>query len=396
MLPLNKYNTVNWASGMKMSKNHFLQLESWMIDSFRDLSCTNLTDFNYGLLPSTDEENSSFKVFINLEHALKIQVKVLSCRALTRGGARIEITPFTSKSLNLDSSIFEVAYDLQNAPNQQYDIILAINPFQRVPVGDPDPEEHPLRYPFTLPTYSLDVVPTNHINSEAYSSYYISIGRFRVTAGEIQLEKYIPPCASIQSHQDLGAFFYEFERNLSEVKDHLITFIKRTRTNNAAYGVNKNILTLAESMLRNLVKYWDEFRLETKSDPPIKLFGHIVRLVRLLSTELSMMPEDERLNVHGVLNRNVTAGTFEAAVSRILSVPYQHRDLYKTFSELLAEFRQIVEQIKKLPYAEMNAQPKYEPEAPKPEAPKEEKAEQSNQPSSGPAVKIVKIMGGGK
>ena len=42
---------VNWVDGMKISKEHLVQLENYFIDAIRDMKSANLTNYNYGILP---------------------------------------------------------------------------------------------------------------------------------------------------------------------------------------------------------------------------------------------------------------------------------------------------------------------------------------------------------
>lgn len=366
---------VNWVDGMKINKNHFQQTEDWFVDNLKELAALSLTDYSYGLLPTYDEAQASINFQIDIEQTQFVKVNLLGCRAITRGGLRIEITHHLSKFLSPEKNKHEIIFNLRNTPNQQYDIVVIVDPFSRIPVGDPDPDEHPLRHPFAIPKYSVDVVPTNQVNAEEFSTYHLTIGKFKVLAGEVQVEDYIPPCASLQSHPALQSFYNEFHRILSEMKDHLTKYIKKVRSHESAYNVNENVLALAESMVMTQSIFWDEFTLEIKAASPLQLFKYIIRHIRLISTELSLMPEDERLKVYEAFNRSVGANSFETTIATMLSLPYRHRDLYQTFSTLYGSFRQFAEIIAKLPYTEYPVQPKPEVEKvkeniPQPESPK--------------------------
>lgn len=379
---------VNWIDGMKVNKNHFQQTENWFLDNLKDIAALSLNDSSYGLIPASDDVNTSVNFQIDVEQTQFVKITLLGCRAVTRGGIRIEVTPQVKKFLSTENAHHEAVFILKSAPNQQYDIVVIVDPYARIPVGDPDPEEHPLRHPFTIPKYSLDVIPSNQVNTEEFSTFHLTIGRFRVLAGEVQVEDYIPACASVQSHPALKSFYHEFERTLLEVKDHLTKYIKKVRGHQSAYGIDQNVLALAESIVMTQAVFWDEFLLEVKTAPPVQLFKYIVRFMRLISTELSLMPEDERMRVYEIFNRNVGPNTFESAINTGLSLPYRHRDLYQTFSSLHRALKTLAELIARLPYTEYTAPPKFEPEKPKENAPQAEPAKSFGS--------TVKIMRGGK
>lgn len=358
--------SVNWIDGMKVNKDHFHQTEDWVIDHLKDIAALKLTDNEYGLLPASDDVDTSVNFQIDIEQTQFIKVTLLACRAITRGGIRIEITPYISKLFSLGNNQFEVKFDLNNASNQQYAIVITVDPYHRIPVGDPNPDEHPLRHPFSIPKYSVDIIPSKEVNSEEFSTYHLTIGKFRVVGGEVQVEDYIPPCTSIRSHPTLLEYYREFEKLINEAKQHLTQFIKKNRALDNS-SVNHNVLALTESMLMTSAIFQDEFDLELPNKSPIFLFKFFLRFTRLISTELSCMPEDDRLNVYNTLNRSFAAGTFENTVTNILNLKYSHRQIYQVISRLHQEVTTFNEILSKLPYS---SAPSYDRlrEEPKPQA----------------------------
>jgi hypothetical protein len=363
---------VNWIDGMKVNKNHFLQTEDWLIDHLKDIAAVNLTDHSYGLLPSAEGNNASINFQIEIEQTQFLKVTLLSCRAITRGGIRIEITPHVTHLFSLEKNHFETSFNLKNAANQQYDIVVTVDPYQRVPVGEPDADEHPLRHPFAISKYSLDVIPSNHVNTEEFSTYHLTIGKFRVVAGEVQVEEYIPPSTALSSHPALLEFYREFRDLFNDMKQNLTQYIKKSRSLDDR-SVNQNLLALAESLIISMAIFQDEFEIDLPQKPPVDLFKFFMRLSRLVYTELNCMPEDERLVVYGSLNQSFGAGTIENTLSSVLNLKYAHRDIYHVITALHQQISKLSEIIAKLPFSAPTPyqKPREEvPFTPEPEAPK--------------------------
>lgn len=364
---------VNWIDGMKVNKNHFLQTEDWLIDHLKDIAAVTLSDHHYGLLSSAEGSNTSINFQIEIEQTQFLKITLLSCRAITRGGIRIEITPHVTHLFSLEKNHFETSFNLKNAANQQYDIVVTVDPYQRVPVGDPDPEEHPLRHPFAISKYSLDVIPSNHVNTEEFSTYHLTIGKFRVVAGEVQVEEYIPPSTSLSSHPALLEYYQEFRSLFNDMKQNLTQYINKSRSLGDR-SVNQNLLALAESMTISMAIFQDEFEIDLPHRPPVDLFKFFMRLTRLLHTELNCMPEDERLMVYGALNQNFGAGTIENTITAVLNLKYVHREIFQVMTAMHQQMSKLSEIISKLPFStapayqkprEETFKPQAEPEAPK-------------------------------
>lgn len=78
--------SVNWIDGMKVNKSHFQQTEHWIADHLKDNIALSLTDYNYGLLPSSEEVDNSLDYQIEVEQTQFVKITLFSCRAITRGG----------------------------------------------------------------------------------------------------------------------------------------------------------------------------------------------------------------------------------------------------------------------------------------------------------------------
>ena len=142
MEPL-KYFQVNWVNGMKINKQHFIALENEINDHLMNSFAIGLNDFNYGLLPPLPGKGSSMKIVLNTDNQNHLRVKIVDCRAITPGGARIEILENSSDIHGFSIPFPDTDYELDSSKETTFFVLLSIQPFSRIPVGNADPSEEP-------------------------------------------------------------------------------------------------------------------------------------------------------------------------------------------------------------------------------------------------------------
>ncbi|MEP7170469.1 MAG: hypothetical protein ABI855_13955, partial [Bacteroidota bacterium] len=156
MQPL-KHKAVNWIDGMKISKEHLIQQESFFTDSLRDAASMLITKLNYGLLSPISESGKSINIKILVDPSKVIKVHLLECHAVTRAGERIEIMGDNAVKINSDADKLTADYNFTESKEKTFYAVLSVNLFARNPVGKPDPDEIPPRYPHAVPQYTVEV-----------------------------------------------------------------------------------------------------------------------------------------------------------------------------------------------------------------------------------------------
>ncbi len=179
MVPSINHKTVNWKDGMKIRQDHFVQTENALLDEARDARAVAINPFNYGLLPSPDG-STSVDVRVELSDTQQVVVQLFTCRAITSGGARIDVRAEEGATL-------QASYSLSDTEATLFDVIMAVNPFVRIPTGAPDPEEVPIRHPHSEPTYQLKIVPSNQLNITELGTYHLSLAKVRVMGHEVKI-----------------------------------------------------------------------------------------------------------------------------------------------------------------------------------------------------------------
>ncbi len=141
-----KYSNVNWVNGMKIRKEHFVQQENAFDDRLKDATACYLNGFNYGLLPVSGNRDTSFKVVTKVSNQKFLNVSVFQLRAVTQGGARIEILESQGvKEFTVDlSGEIEAS---KKEENGEFLIMMSVDLFIKEPFGELQEDEEPPRYP---------------------------------------------------------------------------------------------------------------------------------------------------------------------------------------------------------------------------------------------------------
>jgi hypothetical protein len=197
-----KYLPVNWIDGMKVSKDHFIDTDKHHHDAQRDVASLPLTNYNFGLLPSPKASRAEFDLSVAENAGGTISIKLSQCNAITPGGCRIYLAKDQADNTQ---QLFATLKNTNPDPKNNneiswFDVLLVVNPFERVPAGYPDPEENPPRHPFSDNKYTLQLIPSDQVKNSDLGAYFLVIGKLKIKGDDAGLENYIPPCTSIQSH----------------------------------------------------------------------------------------------------------------------------------------------------------------------------------------------------
>ena len=125
-------------------------------------------------------------------------------------------------------------FNLTATEGLRFSVLLGVNPFERVPTGTPAPDELPPRYPYTRPNYSLSLVPTAQVGSQASAAFALVVGELLYADGALRpVAQYIPPSMALASHPALLQALHQLDFQLLELetdaKDISYVRIDRTR-----------------------------------------------------------------------------------------------------------------------------------------------------------------------
>lgn len=334
MLPL-KYKFVNWVDGMKISKDHFIALENAVIDRFRDSVGFQLHGLNYGILPATVGSTQSLDIFFSYDHpSRKINLKVLSCFAVTPAGARVEIYNGDLPGLGKENTQPELQFEVDGFNTLGYDIILVVNPYSRLAYGLPNPEESPLRSPYVQQAYSLEVVPYPRVNQPDQGAYQLTIGRIEFESGQPKLSKqYIPPCASIQSSSHLTSLNNRITKKIDELEAITLKIVQKKRSSLQMSELDQETCYVAEKILYFLASTKDHYKLTSDYQPPHVIVDYNLKLARILYTALECSRNKFELLDYYCNWLEWNPGRFESTLNDSLQIKYNHQESFKALKQ---------------------------------------------------------------
>jgi hypothetical protein len=324
-----KHYRVNWVDGMKINKNHFIEMENSVIEIVRHSDQKNCTPINFGLLPEISEENKSIDISVSVDGQETIDVTLNSCRAITLGGYHIDITESTKFLLEQSGHILKKQYVL-NKDEQEWYIVLTVNPFKRVPVGNSDPEEEPPRHPFVFSEYNLDILPKSETSKQELGLHHITIGKIVLIDGKPAVDAdFIPPCRSVQSHPDLKFTYHEVGTFLNQMEAFSLHIIQKIHQKKQSNELAKMALYLSEQVMHYLNANIAEFRFKDKYEPPILMISKIVNLGRVIKSSLDVFVGTGKEDFLNYLTDwcDLNQGAFENVLVETIEMEYVHTDI---------------------------------------------------------------------
>ena len=360
-----KYFAVNWADGMKVNKEHFIASENFTIDSLRDVASLSLNHFNYGILPPLNEsEGQQLRYEISKSGSNQLKINVLQCEAVTPGGMRISITGeglifYTATRRGGE----EAASDSLSAQdsNEYYYLILGVNLFSKVAFGQPDAEEVPIRQPFMLPSYTMQLVPAD-FNVGQLGGYHLVIGRIVVKGDDYSKDNdFIPPCTVVSSSERLMRDRQTIITMMAELQKCAKSIANKINIQTQVSEVSVNLKTLTLIILNFTGEHYFYFRNMTQGEPPVYLINAISSLAGLMHNHLEILTEKDRTDLLGYFAgwSDSTPKALTDRLERVIEIDYRHHqvgDCMKIIHQMLLQWTNLWHEL-----ARLNYHPQYNP-----------------------------------
>ncbi|MCC6599665.1 MAG: hypothetical protein IT223_03220 [Crocinitomicaceae bacterium] len=330
MLKLIKYYPVNWIDGMKLTREHFQMSENALYDAIRDSSNQRLSSWCFGLLPSVQGVDSSLDYHIDIDRAGLIRVTLKFCRAVTLSGARIEIINIQGQKLHTSIGELNTEFNFLNHNGKNLFVVVDVNPFDRSPFGEPDTSEHPPRFPLTIPTYRLEVIPQDKFTE--VGPFHLPIAKLEVQGNAVQvIESYIPPCTSVESHRSLQKLFLETDSFYSSMELFTSTILQKIYQKSQKNPLAEIATYLCEKILTFFSGEVMPHRWTKKELPPVFLFASAASLARIMKNTLEVRSGSGREEFINYLTDwdefNLQQGEFEALLNDLVLMEYDHLDI---------------------------------------------------------------------
>ena len=329
-----KYNHVNWVDGMKINKNHFIGLENAIRDQIKDTHGCWLNDKNYGLLPSSNDPDDSLKIVMTIDNQKTLRVRIFKCRALTPGGARIEIVEGGPDLQGFSVPFPENTFALSANGNETIVYVaLSVDPFARIPLGNANPAEEPPRYPFVTAGYQVHIIPEEQLIKKEIGPCFLLIGMIRIADQKPELiREYIPPCTTVQSAAILIRIHAETDKFFGQLELDLLKILNKISEKEQTNVLARVVAHLSENMLYFLSTGILEFRWKIIDQPPLFMFEFIARLARVIKNTIdsnSGEAKEELLNYFTDWC-NLKQGDFEKTLLNAINFQYDHSNSYST------------------------------------------------------------------
>ncbi len=331
---------INWIDGMKISKEHFQNLQNFADNSVKASVSLQMGRHGYGLLASYLSENNEYAINIDVHKSLKISIKKL--RAITPNGNRIEITQQTPAVE--DELIVE---GFANKKFEEGYVLINIDEENQVAFGEQDPKEIPPRHPFLNNGHYFSFANAKELEKSELGGNQLPIAKI-VKEGNtlLILSGYIPPATTLGADSSLIDFYNDTEGFLKMTERNAILIaqkISSKQSDNPIADAMHIVVDKVYAYLAQQITYvkWEEYHMHPK-----KLLDIIVSFARLFkgSVDVSSPENKEQLfNYFGEWT-DLKGGDYEKIFTDIINISYNHNDVGQNI-EIVSGFMNTIDKL---------------------------------------------------
>ncbi len=338
---------INWTTGVKVGQDHFFGNYFSRIEMLQAYASMNLNKMNYGILDKIDEQTEAIKLEVDTSSDSLLYMKLRSCHAITAGGYLI----LYHKQFYGDNCIPSAKLDLEElgeeSVDQKFLVIISINPFKLLPVGEPDPECIPLHHPYALPEISLHIIPEKQANTNFFKNHHLIVGEiFRTSNRLVFNEKYIPPVKKICYSPPLSNFQQEVVRSLIRIKEYSLQVFRKNKNNNNRNILADNTFILCDDVSRFYSEHIFSLEHLVAEEAPVYLVEKLSILANYISMSLNTMVEKDReiLLQYYYEWSDIKPSQLTHNLGQVLSLQYEHINIAASL-HLLQRFVSMLEQL---------------------------------------------------
>lgn len=335
-----KYQAVNWADGMKVNKEHFINTENFMLDQLRDTASLSVNRWNFGMLPPLQGSGALTSDYaVHKTTTNQLQITINHCQALTQGGVRISIANESLKEFIRLADVLDEADEqgLESEATELFYVVMVVSLFEKVASGSPDPEEIPIRQPNTQPRYSIQVMPATSVNKEEIGAFHLIIGRIRKNGSEFYKdESFIPPCSSVSSNERLLGHYRQINHYLSDIQNISAQIIQKINYKNQKSPVALNIRQACQVILNYCACHYFSLRNILHQQPPVFLVDALSQLANSMHSFIIALPENEKEEMLNYFFEwsDITPVIFSNRLSEVIEINYDHYNTGEYFQHI--------------------------------------------------------------
>lgn len=326
-----KHFPVNWIDGMKINKNHFITLQDNIEDLIRDARNLGVNELNYGLMSTNLTRPFQYSISIDAHNELSVSIKLI--KAVTPGGGRIEITDYTGE---FNEKIELKDFDFKE---NNYFLLLNVDPFQRIPTGEQNMEEIPPRFPNAMSRYFLTSVIESEVNQNNIGALQFPLAKFKTSADNYEiLTDYIPPSLTVNSHPTLITLFENYESFFKQLEFNAVQISQKIRFRNNTEDENliaNMVFEACEKILHYVGQKISRNKWENFSMKPMDVLEHIVSLARIIKNSFDSFSGDGKEMLFNYFSEwtEISNGDYERLFSDTINVKYKAYDIEPTVNQ---------------------------------------------------------------
>lgn len=325
--------SVNWEGGMFPKAEHFIQTE----DYFNNRLCMSqrmyVNPFNYGLIPPLDHtQTESCDVKLINTVTERIQIELHYCSGITLGGYMIHYKSEPNKCLTYEISVSEIEKgELEGI--EKWNIILTVDPFQRIPVGELEREgELPPRYPDVMPAYRLYIVPVKGSFSGLDRNSLI-VGRIKKNGTRFDSDNhYIPPCTCALGDRSLKQFYENSRKSMGNIEKASKDIVSKIINRSDSSPMALNIMNLSRNILNYIATINFEYKNMGVYWMPIEIVNNFSALANVCYCVINCLEKTEKEEVLKYFYEwsGVNPASFEGMLSDAIENSYVHEEINST------------------------------------------------------------------
>ncbi len=344
--PKKKHLFVNWVDGMKINKNHFIASDFASVQHATNIGRASVSPHTYGLLPLHSDKEEVVNIQLSLDSQNSIIANVSNCIAITSNGTFIEIDKNVQQYLKNESDFtrLRVNFNPEEEEGQKFYVVLGVDSYHKIGVGEANTEENPPRHPYVLPKYSLGIVEEEELYNSALGGSFLTIGKLQVLDGKLELlPDYIPPCISVKSHPDLMYIYSELGVFLTTIEKYSLQIIQKILQKNQANDLAGMVQHICQQTLNYLSTALPTYILESTNQSPFQMMVCQVTLSRVVKNNIDIFKgsgKEELINYLSSWTES-TQGDFEKILEDVIHLDYKHFDINESM-EQLSQFSKIL------------------------------------------------------
>ncbi|WP_346237420.1 hypothetical protein ABDK00_018475 [Niabella insulamsoli] len=326
-----KHYPVNWTEGMKLNKDIFIAQDNAVWAQVSRLQAAALSPVRYGLLPGYE-----FDVRIAADNQQTVRVSIISCTALTIGGVLIDIQGEEEKEKDGYPSVTK---GIAAASDQTvYWAVLLIQPFEREPFGEVDPNESPARLPFVKSSHRVELIENSQLSQYEQHPYALIIGKIAVAGHQAVVdEHYLPPCFSVSASQDLMGLHAELDSFLAGLEQNCSLIVQKIYKKSQNNELSELARFLCDRVILFLSQAITDYRWLNLHDSPVVMISRIVALARTIKNTIDLRTGSGREELMNYLCEwcDLNQGGLDSMLSNMAQLRYNHNDINQSVDAII-------------------------------------------------------------